>query len=375
MPTRDLSVSALFSLAYSLHSESRQGGSARAFARARALAEQGGRQDEVVRMRFWEGTALHCAGHFTEALSTLAPLLASGSITDADWGYMALGRYLLIAVDLPLPLSKLDRALREASDQIEASRGPYRQSRLLLVRARLERSRGRRRAALGLAQESLVHRRREGLAFTFTSHYRSIVAITNELGDHDLSRYYLEEWERVADNHGTYKRLMIAALWSDLLLREGSVGRAVDWVRRLPQIAPLCDDLACQYVAASAQVRCWVRTNEPWRAREPLGSLLRLRACGAGGLRYGVHLLLGDYHLAIARQAMGLPVIDPTTGAEMPVERIPGCTFSACRSVHRARRAYRWAGGIGETLDTILECDWRRREVRARLDLVDDGTR
>ena len=375
MTTKELSVSALFSLAYSLHSESQQGGSARAVGRARALAEQAGQQDEAVRMRFWEGTALHCAGRFTEALATLAPLLATGSGADTNWGYMALGRYLLIAVELPLPLSKLDRALREASERIEASHGPSRQSRLLLVRARLERSRGRRREALGLAQESLVHRRGEGLAFTYTSHYRSIVALTNELGDHDLSRYYLAEWDRAADDHGTYKRLMIAALWSDLHLKERNVGRAIDWVRRLAQIAPVFDDLGCQYVAASAQVRCWVRTNQPWRAREPLGALLGLRTCAAGGLRYSVRVLLGDYHLAVARQVMGLPVIDPRTGAEMPVERIPGSTITARRSLYRARRAYHWASSIGDALDTLLECDWRRREVQARLDLVADATK
>lgn len=340
---------------------------AEAYRRAAELAESISERDWNIRARFFQGAALHCAGRLHEAMAVLAPVvtLQDGLMTD-DWVYMALTRYILIAVDLPVSVTRIDAAIEEAETHYPRVGGCGRRSRILIVRARLALARGRGREALALAQEALERRRREGLAFSYTTYMRTLVEICIELGDLDLARAYLSEWEQVHPQYPKSKEIMVAAAHSTLLRQERRYDEALGWARRAADAATQTDDFAARFTALRVYVRALICTSECDRAREPLAELLRLRHCAVGEVRFEVRLLRGDYHLAMARRQLQLPVVDSEFGLESDTTWVAPARLRSVRHFRLARQAYRCARQTADSIDALLDCDVRRRKVSTR---------
>jgi tetratricopeptide (TPR) repeat protein len=283
---------------------------------------------------------------------------------------MALTRYVLIAVELPVSLEVIERALGEAWQRYAENGSGNRRSRLLLVRARLAMARGRHREALADAQEGLERRRREPLGFSFSTHVRTLVDICLRLGDLELARRYIEEWESLDTGYPGTKRICLAAARSMILRRERRIDEALDWARRAEHEGRITDDLPSRFWVLKALIRALLCTDDPRLARGPLLDLLRLRNSAVGDIRYETRLLLADYHLANARRLAGLPPVDLELVGE--VER-PGSRASnetVLQQLHCARRLYGLALRTGRAIDRLLTCEVRTREVEQRLRLA-----
>jgi hypothetical protein len=102
--------------------------------------------------------------------------------------------------------------------------------------------------------------------------------------------------------------------------------------------------------------------------------LARLFA-GVHRLECGEHAFVlralhADWHLARARLAAGLPMLDPECGSERPVRRPPE-RGAAEPALARARGLYARAGAHGRGIDRLLGTRLRTWEIEARLALCD----
>ena len=145
---------------------------------------------------------------------------------------------------------------------------------------------------------------------------------------------------------------------SDLARLEGRFTEAVDWARR----AMLVDNSA-----SDTLVRAFLCTGDNHRVRDELIRLLVQRHAESGHSRYYIRLLWGDYHLACARQAAGMPAVDDEFGLEFaPPSRIANPTATRY-ALARARRGYDAALKVGLWIDEKLECTKRQKEISERL--------
>ncbi len=360
-------LAALCNHAQNLYEAGHDLAGAEAYSRAALVAESIDARDWTVRARFFQGAALHCAGQLHEALAVLAPVVAvEKKLSSDDWVYMALTRYILIAVDLPVPLARIEAAHAEAEARYSWGGRAGRRSRLLIVRARLALARGRHREALPLAQEALERRRREALSFSYTTYMRTLVEICTHLGDLALARDYLREWQTLSAQYPASKEIFMAVARSTLLRRESRFDEALEWARRAAATASQTDDFAARFTALRAYARALICTPESQRSREPLTELLRLRHCPIGDVRFEVRLLLGDYHIAQARRELELPTVDLEFGSATEEVWVAPHRSRAVPHVRHAKRAYRWAQQAGDAVDALLDCDVRGRRISGR---------
>jgi tetratricopeptide (TPR) repeat protein len=350
----------------SLYENSQLVGAARLHDRAAGVAEAAGRSREAGEARFWQGVALHGAGRLREALAALATFAAGAHPGDVDQRtrYMALTRYILIAVDTPLTLASIEHAIEDA-ERRENMAGTGRRARLLLVRSRLANLRGRHGEALELTYEGLARARQEDGAFALGTYYKEAVRACIRLGRFDEFQRLLDSWKQVRDVYTASRHVFIMAFHSCLCRRTGRIDEAIEAARVAHQAATCSDELYERFIACEQLARALQLSSQAPNARDTLLRLLPCRRAEPTITRYEWTLLSGDHHLSLAEFHGDLPATDPESGST--AER-PGQPNRSLAHLHlrRAGRAYRSALYIGTTIDHRLDCTVRAAEVRDR---------
>ena len=152
---------------------------------------------------------------------------------------------------------------------------------------------------------------------------------------------------------------------SDLARLEGLFTEAVDWARR----AMLVDNSDIETLIV--MVQAFLCTGDNHRARDELIRLLAHRHAETGHYRYYIRLLWGDYHLACARQAAGMPAVDDEFGLEFPPPSCMAHPTATRYALARARRGYRAALKVGSWIDEKLQCSLRQTTISERLARVE----
>jgi hypothetical protein len=324
---------------------------------------------------------------FADELTTLERLrealaVLSGMPKTTEGGFRACCVYgsmtdqIEVALRLPVRLPAIERACGQADAYFRAAGETDWQSRLLYYRAELLRERGLHREALVAAQEGAA-RASEGCPKLFPStHMWGLFRIRLAQGDPVDARRYMNLWVEKYDTEekrnpvrGSYLYVMV----SRLARAEGNVDEAFEWSRTGAQTLAGADWGDARFLLGCEQVRACLLAGRHALAASALARLAAARRSESGHRRYAFALLLGDYHLACARAAAGLPTLDDEFGTSGEPARDVGRSMES--ETARARRAYGEALKVGAWIDERLECSIRTEEVRRRLARLSHATR
>jgi tetratricopeptide (TPR) repeat protein len=337
------------------------------FGKALEIAESINDTRQIVLYRLWRGVSLLDAGKLRQTLAVLTPTLKEGTTGgDAADICNTLTGYIDIAQKLPVNLGAIEKAYQQTENFLRDSGNLDWRHQLLCLQATLYQLRGMYPDALAAAQESWVIWQDEYPGYIADAHLNSLVEISLLLRDAEQAQIYLWEWEM--DEHDTIPKAregMSCRRQSDLARLEGRFTEAVDWARR----AMLVDNSNIETLIV--MVRAFLCTGDNHRARDELIRLLAQRHSELGHHRYDIRLLWGDYHLACARQAAGMPAIDDEFGLEFPPPSSIANPTATRYALARARRGYRAALKVGGWIDEKLECSLRQKEISDRLARVE----
>ena len=345
---------------------------AAAYAELERIERSLGHEEGLAEARFWHGAALHGRGRLSEALFVFGRSIDETELSIADPSlYMTITRFLRAMVELPFPRAEIEDAFGQVEQQLRDAKLDDRRSRLLLARARLALSRGRPRDALALGEESLARWRRETHTFTGSSHYWVVVTACLWLGDLPRARRHLEAWAALREG-GAMQRVFLACKSSELARREGELGRALALSRGAWIESAMGEDHQQRMFAGHAYLRALLLAGRLEPAREVLARLFRrLHRVEFAEHGFVLRALHADWHLARARHAAGLPMLDPECGVERRTRR-PGAERAVAEpALARARRLYARALAHGRELDRLLATRLRAWEIEARLALCD----
>lgn len=337
------------------------------FGKALEIAESINDTRKIVEYRLWRGVSLCEAGKLGQALTVLAPTLEDGNTGgDAAEIYTTLIRYIEIAEDLPVNLEAIEKAYQEIENFLRDSGNLDWRHMLLCLQATLYQLRGMYPEALAAAQESWAIWQDEHPCYTADTHLNTLVEISLRLRDAEQAKMYLREWEM--DEHDTIPKTRegeSCSRQSNLARLEGRFTEAVDWARR----AMLVDNSDIDTLIL--MVRAFLCTGDNHRAWDELIRLLAHCRAESGHYRYDIRLLWGDYDLACARQAAGMPAVDDEFGLEFPPPSAIANPAATGYALARARRGYRAALKVGSWIDEKLECSLRQTTISERLARVE----
>jgi tetratricopeptide (TPR) repeat protein len=337
------------------------------YGKALEIAESINDTRKIVKYRFWRGASLFDAGKLRQALAVLTPTLKDGNTGgDAADIYNTLATYIDIAQELPVNLGAIEKAYQQTENFLRDSGNLEWRHLLLFLQATLYKLRGMYPEALAAAQESWTIWEREYPSYTADTHLNSLVQISLLLRDVEQAQMYLWEWEM--DEHDEIpkeREEMSCSRRSNLARLQGRFTEAVDWARR----AMLVDNSNIKTLIV--MVRAFLCTGDNHRARDELIRLLAHRHAETGHERYYIRLLWGDYHLACAREAAGMPAVDDEFGLEFPPPSAIANPAATCYALARARRGYRAALKVGSWIDEKLQCSLRQTTISERLARVE----
>ena len=117
--------------------------------------------------------------------------------------------------------------------------------------------------------------------------------------------------------------------------------------------------------------------GDPAARHHPARQELRRRSVARHdvSLRYSARLMYLDYRLASLRYAAGVQPVDDFyhNHPETSTARLtPSDPVLFAERLGKARTATRWALTYAEKVDALLQCDWRKREVHARTNRIDE---
>jgi tetratricopeptide (TPR) repeat protein len=333
------------------------------FSKALEIAESINDTRKIVFYRSWRGASLFEAGKLRQALAVLTPTLKQGNTGgDAADFYNTLTKYIEIAQNLPVNLGAIEKAYQQTENFLRDSGNLEWRHQLLLLQAQLYKFRGMYPEALAAAQESWAIWQDEYPCYIADTHLNSLVQISLLLQDAEQAQMYLWEWEDEHDDIPKSRERGLCSSRSDLARLQGRFTEAVDWARR----AMLVDNSASDTV-----VRTFLCTGDNHRARDELIRLLAERHAESGHYRYDIRLLWGDYHLACAREAAGMPAVDDEFGLEFPPLSAIANPAATRYALARARRGYRAALKVGSWIDEKLQCSLRQTTISERLARVE----
>ncbi|WP_293352142.1 MULTISPECIES: hypothetical protein [unclassified Microcoleus] len=337
------------------------------YGKALEIAESINDTRKIVRYRFWRCTSLHTAGKLRQALAVVTPTLKGGNAGgDAADIYNTLAVYIQIARDLPVNLGVIEKACQQTENFLRDSGNLGWRHGLLWLQASLYQLRGMYPEALAIAQESWAIWHHEYPNYIAEAHLNTLVEISLLLPDAEQAQMYLWDWE--IDEHDTIpkeRERMSCSRQSDLARLEGRFAEAVDWARR----AMLVDNSNIETLIV--MVRAFLCTGDNRRARDEFIRLIAHRHAETGHYRYDIRLLWGDYHLACAREAAGMPAVDDVFGLEFPPPSCIANPTGTRYALARARRGYRAALKVGSWIDEKLQCSRRQKEISDRLARVE----
>src|SRR4028119_1197469 len=332
-------MQSLYAAGWEAYSDTQWLRAAEIFGKALEIAESINDTRKIVNYRFWRGASLFGAGKLRQALAVLTPTLKEGNTGgDADDIYNTLTTYIELAQDLPVNLGAIEKAFQQTENFLRDSGNLEWRHQLLLLQAQLYTLRGMYPEALDAAQESWAIWQDEYPYYTADTHLNSLVEICLLLRDAEQAQMYLWEWEM--DEHDDIpkeRERLSCSRRSNLAQLKGRFTEAVDWARR----AILVDNSNIQTLIV--MVRAFLCTGDNHRARDELIRLLAERHAETGHYRYDIRLLWGDYHLACAREAAGMPAVDDVFGLEFPPPSAIANPAATRYALARARRGYRAA--------------------------------
>jgi len=334
------------------------------FGKALEIAESINDTRKIAEYRLWRGASLYLAGKLRQALAVLTPTLKEGNTGgDAADIYNTLITYIEIAKKLPVNLGAIEKACQQTENFLRDSGNLGWRHQLLNSQARLYRLQGIYPEALAVAQESWAIWQDEYPYYTADTHLNRLVEISLLLRDAEQAQMYLWEWE--IDEHNEtpiYREGWLCSSRSNLARLQGRFTEAVDWARRA---------MLVHNSASDTVVRAFLCTEDNHRARDELIRLLAERHAESGHYRYDIRLLWGDYHLACARQAAGMPAVDDEFGLEFPPPSAIANPAATRYALARARRGYRAALKVGGWIDEKLQCSLRQTTISERLARVE----
>ena len=334
------------------------------FGKALEIAESINDTRKIAEYRLWRGASLYLAGKLRQALAVLTPTLKEGNTGgDAADIYNTLITYIEIAKKLPVNLGAIEKACQQTENFLRDSGNLGWRHQLLNSQARLYRLQGIYPEALAVAQESWAIWQDEYPYYTADTHLNRLVEISLLLRDAEQAQMYLWEWE--IDEHNEtpiYREGWLCSSRSNLARLQGRFTEAVDWARRA---------MLVHNSASDTVVRAFLCTEDNHRARDELIRLLAGRHAESGHDRYEIRLLWGDYHLACARQAAGMPAVDDVFGLEFPPPSAIANPAATRYALARARRGYRAALKVGGWIDEKLQCSLRQTTISERLARVE----
>jgi tetratricopeptide (TPR) repeat protein len=334
------------------------------FGKALEIAESINDTRKIAEYRLWRGASQYLAGKLRQALAVLTPTLKEGNTGgDAADIYNTLITYIEIAKKLPVNLGAIEKACQQTENFLRDSGNLGWRHQLLNSQARLYRLQGIYPEALAVAQESWAIWQDEYPYYTADTHLNRLVEISLLLRDAEQAQMYLWEWE--IDEHNEtpiYREGWLCSSRSNLARLQGRFTEAVDWARRA---------MLVHNSASDTVVRAFLCTEDNHRARDELIRLLAERHAESGHYRYDIRLLWGDYHLACARQAAGMPAVDDEFGLEFPPPSAIANPAATRYALARARRGYRAALKVGGWIDEKLQCSLRQTTISERLARVE----
>jgi hypothetical protein len=325
---------------------------------ATEAAEAAGDHANAVTYRLSWTLAQARAGQFGEAIAILAPVVAPNSSVPPEDVYRAHSLAFAVAVHLPARLAAIREAASRAEAYLRAIGHLEWRHRLLLDQSALHRYRGIPAAALASAQEGLAlwseeHPRR----YVRWLHRLALVRSAIMLRDTRLVEHYIRQWVELdpPETADARSKLISAQMW--LYRLQGRPQDALD-------------------LAGEAQVRGWPQgtalsifllTHADGHARTALVATLPKRRSECGYERYDTYQLLGDYHLAMARRAIGAPTVDDDLDTTYQPGPRPTDFREATVYLRRANRAYQAANKEATELDGRLETTAWTRELDSHL--------
>lgn len=343
------------------------------YGKALTIAESIEDGKAIISYRFWQGEATYENQKLRKALAILAPILQSSSSQgdDADV-FNTLILYIGIALNLPTRLAGIEKVFTKTEQFCQDSGKLDWKSNILFSRTQILLQHGQCPQALATAQEAWLLWQKGYPGYTADTHLNTLVKCCLTLRNADQAMRYLQEWEADTDNSIPKER----ALWSSY--RQSEVARlqsqfstAVDWARRAMLVAEQIDGTNESLEAQIVTVRAFLCSGDIGRAPDYLRPLYRQRHSECGHHRYSIRRLWGDYHLARARQAAGMPPADDEYGTNFPPPTRIANPITTHNALARCRRAYSTALNVGRWIDEQLECNWRQVEIAERLARVD----
>ena len=359
-------MQSLYDAGWEAYNDTQSLRAAEIFGKALEIAESINDTRKIVSYRFWRGVSLLDAGKLRQALAVLTPTLKDGNTGgDAADFYSTLTKYIQIAQDLPVNLGAIEKAYQQTENFLRDSGNLEWRHQLLFLQATLYKLRGMYPEALAAAQESWTIGEREYPSYTADTHLNSLVQISLLLRDAEQAQMYLWEWEDEHDTIPKDRERLSCSRRSNLAQLKGRFTEAVDWARR----AMLVDNSDIETLIV--MVRAFLCTGDNHRARDELIRLLAQRHAESGHYRYDIRLLWGDYHLACAREAAGMPAVDDEFGLEFPPPSAIANPAATRYALARARRGYRAALKLGGWIDEKLQCSLRQTTISERLARVE----
>jgi tetratricopeptide (TPR) repeat protein len=359
-------ASALMRAASDAHWLQQHGQAVVLYERALQIAEALDWTDAIIYCRAWCANALQYQDLVRQAMAMLAPLLQIGppSSRHEDY-YEALLTYARIGKTILASLPIIEAAYTRAEQFLHDSGRLAWRHKLLLSRSNLCDMRGLEAEALQLAQEAWACWQEDSTEEIADNYLSALVDLSRQLDNLEQARRYLEEWERQPDIRPNYRQRLISIDRSLLARQAGDFHEALEWARRAMTLAEQADRPSLS--ASGALIRAYLCLGEAERARPLLACVLPLRHSQSIFTRYSVQRLRGDFHLAYAREAAGMPPIYSLTQDPFPIPSRIVRTVQVRAALGRAAQAYTIAIREGRIIDEKLECSWRLKSATKRL--------
>ncbi|MEM9218028.1 MAG: hypothetical protein AAGD25_27265 [Cyanobacteria bacterium P01_F01_bin.150] len=327
--------------------------------------------------RAFHAAKINQLGRLKESLTLLSPILQqTPSRENADVFCGALSSYIGVALDLPVKLSTLSKALLQTEQLIQDFGRPEWRAIYLFRLSDLYLAQGLFKEAYAAAQESWAIYKEGYPQYLPGVHLHRLVTCCLANRDLDRAEKALENYENhqtisKSNHHNKMVTLEVACRRSELARLRKDPELAVDWGRKAVLSSNFTDDAEDIQAAYQIGIRAELAAGYIERAWELWLKLVPFRHAEEGYIRYSIRLLWGDLHLGTARSLAAMPPVDDHffTDDSIP-EKLP-YQSALDQSLSKARRAYGAVLRVGAWLDKQYECSWRQQEVRNRLNRVE----
>lgn len=327
----------------------------------RQLADQAvarGDITEAMNHWFWLSTALHGAGRLVQALHYLGLcLLEKNFVGHLVLKDRVLSRYLLVAVDLPLSLTKMENCFKEADELIKSWGWEESESRLPVARSRLALFRGQYTEAFDWAQ--LAMERNWGDMAGYATHTYLVLYMKTSIANQRidlLEKLLLGKHNFKVGNFQQNRAMVINLVNAEICLAAGELEKALELSRLAENVAWQTHDHTYSYLVFCGRLKILLEAGQIEQAKPVLTHILRQRHCEVGHDAFEARMLLGQYHLTCARMMKD------------------GHMFSSAgfeKHTTSAKIVYGAAKKMGSVIDARLECEHKTSQVNHQLTIVE----